>query len=409
MKRDYEIIITGGGPAGATAALAAARLGVRVLLVDKRSFPRDKVCGDAVARKSLGYMGDLGLLDRVMAAPHEPIGAAILGAPNGTTLRFDLTETPPGGGDASFPHIICRREVFDNVLFGAAKREVDVLENCAVTGVLLDSGAVQGVVCNDRRITAGVVIGADGYNSIIARKLGLYKYDPESWYVATRAYYRGLDCPPRTVEVHFIEETLPGFLWMFPCGDGATNVGLGMIHRDIKQRGKSIREVHEAVLKSPRFRERFERAERTGEIHGWTIPTPDFSRVIHGAGFLLTGDAAGLVDPFSGEGIGNAMGSGMVAARVAAAAVGRGDFSAGSLSDYPRLLWQELDAGELELHYRLRALARHGWLVNFLISRAARHADILKWLSEMTARDGSVERKRALVSPRTYMKLLFKR
>jgi geranylgeranyl reductase family protein len=408
MKRDYDIIITGGGPAGATAALGAARAGARVLLIDRRYFPRDKVCGDAVARKSLGYLGDLGLLDRVLAATHEPIGAAVLGAPDGTTLRFDLTEQPADGGAPTCPYIVCRRAVFDEVLFDAARREVDVIEGRAVTDVIKQDDVVGGVECDRRRITAGVVIGADGYNSIVARKVGCYRYDPRRWYVATRAYYRGLDCASRTVEVHFIADALPGFLWMFPCGDGITNVGLGMIHRDIKRRGVSLRDLHEKILESPRFRARFEPGTRLGNIQGSTLPTPDFSRVIQGGGFLLAGDAAGVVDPFSGEGIGNAMGSGKVAADVAADAVKRGDVSARSLSAYPGKLWQELDAGEIRLHYRLRSLARHAWLINSVISRATRHSDILHWLTGMTARDGAVERKRSLISPLTYLKLLFK-
>jgi flavin-dependent dehydrogenase len=195
---------------------------------------------------------------------------------------------------------------------------------------------------------------------------------------------------------------------MFPCGGGMTNVGLGMIQQDIKRRGVSIRQVHEAVLSSPRFRSRFEGAERIGGIRGWTLPTPDFARTIHGAGVLLTGDAAGLVDPLSGEGIGNAMCSGWVAAGVAARAVERGDFSAAALSEYPRRLWRELDAGELKLHYRLRALARRRWMVDFLVGRASRHKDTLDWLTGMTARDGAVARKRALTSPFTYLRLLFK-
>ena len=102
------------------------------------------------------------------------------------------------------------------------------------------------------------------------------------------------------------------------------------------------------------------------------------------------------------------MGSGMIAAEVAAAAVKRGSYTAESLAEYPGRLWKELDAGEIKLHYRLRSLARHGWLVSFIISRAARHRDTLDWLTEMTARDGAVARKQALTSPFTYLKLLFK-
>jgi geranylgeranyl reductase family protein len=404
MERDYDVIIVGAGPAGATAALYAEREGLRVLLLDKHRFPRDKICGDAVARKSLGYLGDLGLVDRVRALPHETIGAAVLGAPDGTTLNVDLTEPGPDG--PARPHIVCRREILDNVLFEAARERVDVKDGCAVSGLVARNGTVCGVECTGGPATARVVIGADGFNSIVAREMGVYRYDSENWYVATRAYYRDLDCPANTVEVHFLDETIPGFLWMFPTGDGVTNVGVGMIHGDIKRRGARISDVHEAAVESPRFRDRFRAAERVGGIRGWNLPTPDFSRTIHGNGFLLAGDAAGLVDPFSGEGIGNAMCSGSVAARVAAGAIRSGTVGEDAMRRYPELLWKELDAGELKLHYKLRALARRRGLVNFLVGRAAKHRDVLEWLTGMTAASGAVARKRELTRPWTYLKLI---
>ena len=407
-ERDYDVIIAGAGPAGATAALYAHRHGLSVLLVDKRRFPRDKICGDAVARKSIGYLRDLGLLDEVRAGTHEPIGAAVLTAPNGESIRVDLNRRR----DPQQPHLVCRRAIFDDVLVRAARKKVDVRDGWGVETVLRSNGAVTGVRCRAEEgdthdVSARVVIGADGYNSTVARSLGVYRHDSRRWWVGSRAYYRNLEVAPETVEVHYVKDTLPGFLWLFPTGDGVVNVGLGVIHRDLKRRGQSLRALHESVIGSERFRDRFASAERIGGISGWHLPAPDTSRTIQGDGFLLTGDAAGLVDPFSGEGIGNAMCSGEVAARVAAEACGGTAFDAEVLARYPAMLWEALDEKELTLHYHLRSLARRRRLLNFVIGRAAAHRDVLEWLMSMTDEQGAMERKRALVSPLTALRLLF--
>jgi geranylgeranyl reductase family protein len=384
---------------------------LRVLLLDKKRFPRDKICGDAVARKSLGYLRDLGLLDEVRAETHEPIGRAVLSAPSGARIEVSLNSE----GREEDPHIVCRREVFDNVLVRAAKSEVDMMEGCGVRDVVRDeSGAVCGVRIQDgeseREISARVVVGADGFNSIVARKLGLYRHDSNRWWIATRQYFRNLEVAPGTVEVHYLDDTLPGFLWMFPTGDGTVNVGLGMVHHDIRRRDNGIRAVHEHAINDSRLRERFENATPLGGVHGFNLPTPDSKRVIAGSGFMLTGDAAGLVDPFSGEGIGNAMCSGELAARVAAKAceAKRAPEAHALLRSYPSQLWDALDRRELSLHYKLRNLARRKRLVNFLIGRAAARPELMDWLSGMTAEHGAVERKRALTSPLTYFRLMMR-
>lgn len=406
--RDYDVVVVGAGPAGASAALFARRYGLHVGLIDKRRFPRDKICGDAVARKSLGYMRELGLFERLRTETHEPIDAAVLASPDGTSIRVDLNPNE----HPQEPHLVCRREIFDDILVRAARAELDVHEGCSVTDLTRHGDTITGVRCRMENgesldISARVVVGADGYNSAVARNLGLYRYDSRRWWVGTRAYYRNVDVAPGTVEVHYVDHTLPGFLWFFPTGDGIVNVGIGVIHRDLKRRGKSVRQLHETVVASKRFRARFEGAERLGGIVGWHLPAPDMSRTIQGDGFLLAGDAAGLVDPFSGEGIGNAMCSGEVAARISAAACEGKVFDAGALARYPAQLWEALDTKELSLHYRLRSLARQRWLLNFIIGRAAAHPDVLDWIVSMTDEHGAAQRKRALTSPLTYLRLLF--
>jgi flavin-dependent dehydrogenase len=176
----------------------------------------------------------------------------------------------------------------------------------------------------------------------------------------------------------------------------------------LKRRRLRLRDVHEAVLQSPRFRNRFARAERVGDVHGWNLPTPDPGRALAGDGFLLVGDAAGLVDPFSGEGIGNALVSARVAAGVIAEAVHEPE-PARVLAHYPRRLWSAVDAREIALHYRLRSIARHERMIDFLVGRAAAHADVLQWLRTMTSEHGALARKQDLLSPLTYARLLLRR
>jgi menaquinone-9 beta-reductase len=391
-----QLVVVGAGPAGAVTALFAARSGLDVLLIDRRRFPRDKICGDAIARKSLGIVRELGV--DYGDAIREPVSRAVLSSPAGHQIDVDLSTR-----DEPAPHLVCRREIFDDALVRAARDNLDVWEDAGVTDLLRDGKKVRGVVCRhdgvDHEVRAGVVVGADGYNSIVARRLGVYHHDPR-WYVATRGYYRGLEVAPQTVEVHFVKETLPGFLWIFPTGDGIANVGLGLVHRDIKRRRVRLRDVHEAVLKLPRFRGRFERAERIGDVHGWNLPTPDFSRTLSGDGFLLAGDAAGLVDPFSGEGIGNAVVSGRVAA-----AMSEEMLRGGSSAAYTARLREAIDANEIGLHYRLRELARHAGLIDVLVGRAAAHPDVLSWIREMTTASDTTGVKRALLSPLTYARL----
>lgn len=391
--------MVGAGPAGAATAMFAARAGLDVLLLDRRAFPRDKICGDAIARKSLSIVHELAIhgVDQLV---HEPIANAAVISPRGHRIDLNLATR-----DEPHPHMVCRREVFDDHLVRAARSRLDVWENAPVTALVRDHGHVRGVVCRrdgvDHEVPADVVVGADGFNSVVARELGLYRHDSSRWFVATRGYYRGLDIAANTVEIHFLKETLPGFLWMFPAGDGITNVGLGLIHRDLKRRRLKLRDVHESVLRLPRFRARFASTERTGAVHGWNLPTPDFSRVLAGDGFLLAGDAAGLVDPFSGEGIGNALVSG----RVAAQTIHEHLRDRRRLSDYPARLRDAIDASEINLHYRIRSLARHERLVDLLVGRAAAHADVLAWMSGMTGERETAPRKRELLSPMTYAKL----
>jgi len=337
MPYDYDLIIVGGGPAGATMALSAARQRLRVLLVDKATFPRDKVCGDAIPPRCRPVLDEYGLTAAVERVPHVRVtGERVFTA--GENLRVGFGE---------HPQVICPRIHFDNVLFQAAKAQVDTREGCTVLDLLREDGQVCGIRAQMHRrapleITAKVVAGADGFNSIVKRRAGLYRYRRPHWAVATRAYYSGVPVSSTEFEVHYFDELWPGYLWIFPVGDGRVNVGVGLFPTDRTQAHASLRDLHLTLVHHPSLGGRFARAKMEGRLRGWNLPLASTRRPLHGDGFILAGDAAGLVDPLWGHGIDNAMISGRMAGNMLAQVCRGDDFSAAALQPYADAVWEEL-------------------------------------------------------------------
>ncbi len=404
MQYDYDAVIVGGGPGGATAALYAERLGLKVLLLDKKHFPRDKICGDALSGKSIIYLRELGLIEALENSPQAFIDSIVFSSPNNKSVKINLVSTAYNVSKG----YVCRRMVFDDILFQAAKKKVETIEGFTVTDLLKQDRQVIGVRGKsedgtEKEFTAKVVIGADGYKSIVLKKLDLYDPDPEHMMVATRAYYRGVTGLSTAIEIHYVKSVLPGYFWIFPLENGLANVGVGMIKKELKAKNVKIRQAHINATESKEFGERFKNAELIGDISGWNLPAGSKRRQVHGDGFLLIGDAAGLVDPFTGEGIGNAMCSAKIAVNSIAEAIKAGDFSKNSLDAYRVQLWRAI-GGELNLGYKLQKTARMQPLVNLVVSKASRSKRVSDWISDMIA--GKVS-KRELLSPLTYLRLIF--
>jgi len=318
-------------------ALSAAQQKLRVLLVDKATFPRDKVCGDAIPPRCHPILAEYGLTTAVERVPHAWVTGERVFA-TGEDLHVDF-------GDQ--PQFICPRIHFDNVLFQAAKAQVATREGCTVLDLLRDNGQVYGIRAQTSRgapleITAKVVAGADGFNSVVKRRAGLYRYRRPHWAVATRAYYSGVPVSSAEFEIHYFDELWPGYLWIFPVGDGRVNVGVGLFPTDRTQKHTSLRDLHLRLVHHPSLGRRFARAKMQGRLRGWNLPLASIRRPLHGDGFILTGDAAGLVDPLWGHGIDNAMISGQIAGKVLSRVCRGQDFSAAALQLYADAVWEAL-------------------------------------------------------------------
>ncbi len=138
------------------------------------------------------------------------------------------------------------------------------------------------------------VLGCDGFNSVIARKTGLYDHDSPHWVVALRCYYENVADLTDRIELHFVDEVLPGYFWVFPLEDGKANVGIGMRHDYLKRRKVDLKVTLQEVIASPTFADRFADARPLEEPQGWNLPVGSKRRKSYGDGFLLLGDAAGI-------------------------------------------------------------------------------------------------------------------
>jgi flavin-dependent dehydrogenase len=195
----------------------------------------------------------------------------------------------------------------------------------------------------------------------------------------------------------------PGYFWIFPAGNNRANIGVGLLKSIVKKEKRKLNDIMSDVINSENFKSRFKDAVPMEKPKGWNLPFGSIKRENHGDGFLLLGDAAGLVDPFTGEGIGNAMVSGRIASEVAAKAKLKNNFTKEYLKRYDQELWGYL-GNELSTSTKLLKLAHSKFLLNFVIDRAARNAKVRDIMSGMLAEE--IPRSE-LSNPLFYLKILF--
>ena len=403
----FDAIVVGGGPGGSAAAGYMAMKGLNVLLLEKAIWPRDKTCGDAVGGKSLKHVEELGVKATLEQTPHFRVDSIIFGGPNGKEVRIPLPEEEVENREAGYS--LPRRQ-FDTLLFRNANEKVlesggAVIQNFTVKEVHIEGDAIKGIsgIHNGESLhyTAALTIGAGGYNCPVARSITAHHDEPmvdKTHYCgAYREYWTGVEgCGDWSgaIEIHFIEGVLPGYFWIFPVGDGVVNVGIGMVMTEMDKQKAKLRGLQDwAINESPKFKKRFANAkklEKSGK--GSMLPfgsprkkPPSFQpRRIAMAGAMCIGDAASLVDPFTGEGIGNALLSAKMASDIFDMEIHKEGFTSESAVEYQVKLWEELSA-ELTNSYKLQRLVKKKWLMNFFIGRAVKKVELQRALTDMIA------------------------
>ena len=405
MSSSYDIIIIGAGPSGASAALYAQKLGLKTILLDKSIFPRDKICGDALSGKSVRYMKELGILDKVSKLNGSLIKRITFGSP--THKQFDINLSGFQNKGKIKEGFVIPRQTFDNFLFNEAKNVGETKEGFKVTDIIFDNQRIIGVegVQNKKKqkLYAPIILGCDGPDSIISRKLGFREEDDVNTAIAIRCYYKGVKGLSDQIELHFVDEVLPGYFWMFPAGDNIANIGIGLSKKEAKKDKRKLTQILGDVIKSDYFKDRFSESKKMENPKGWSLPLGRIIRPNYGDGFMLLGDAAGLVDPFTGEGIGNAMASAKYSIQVAHEAKKQKNYSKNMFSKYHQLIWGELGS-ELRTSSKLQDLANYRILLNLIINKAAKNKEIQNIISGMLINEVPKEK---LSNPLFYLKILF--
>ncbi len=408
---DFDVLILGAGPAGASAALSLSKYStLRVGILDKAKFPRDKICGDALSGNVISTLKSLSpsLYARFQAFPDKigSFGIRFI-APSGNYL--DVPFKSPKVQVSEPPGFISKRIDFDNFLVSEVKSlpNVTLHEETAAQSVELHP---DGVVVKTNRTTfsAPLLIGADGANGVTTKTLATFKPEAAHFCAGLRAYYKhvsGLHAQ-NFIELHFLPELLPGYFWIFPLPNGYANVGLGILSQVVKKKQLDLKKLLLQVIEThPTIAPRFKHAERVDEIRGYGLPLGSKRRPLSGERFMLTGDAASLIDPFSGEGIGNAMKSGKLAAEVAYESLLQQEFSQAFLKRYDERVYQKLGS-ELWLSHTLQRLANFPTLFNFVVNRARQSPTLSETISCMF---DDLELRKELSKPSFYAKLLFGR
>lgn len=347
--RSVDIAVIGAGPAGAATAIQAARLGATVAVFDKAPYGRDKVCGDGLTPRAVGALNELKI---DLADAHHIDGLRMIAGRTTRELPWPGTSRFPAHG-AVWP----RRRLDAALIDAAGVAGAELIWGTEALPVT-DGVRVTGVEAGGERWSAGLVVAATGAPGTVARMLGATRVAGEPYGIAIRSYVESPRHADRHIEACLTMRdahgnSVPGYGWMFPAGDGTVNIGVGALStmKGFKQLNlNSLMDLYRDQV-----RDSWEVGPYLERPRAWRLPMTVERR--HGPGWVAVGDAAGLVNPMNGEGIDYGLESGMLAADLFVAD------PTTAPEAYDRLLGERFD-GFLRTGRRFSFLIGHPWILH---------------------------------------------
>lgn len=358
-----EVVVVGGGPAGAAVAVFLRQAGHEVVLVDEARFPRDKVCGEGVSPEAWRLLARMGAEAAVRALHPRPVRGMRLTSPDGTAFTGEY-------GPTRAPGFAVRRYCLDRALLDAARGAgVEVREGVRARDLVIEDGVVRGVVVEGgrgpERLPARLVVAADGRRSVVARKLGLLREHRTMRKFAVRGYWSGVEGLTDYGEMHV---TRGGYCGIAPLAADEANITFVLDQREMRAAGGDLGRFYRRTLaRWPRIADRLAQARLGGPPRA-IGPLALEARRVSAPGAILVGDAAGFYDPFTGEGVTLALRGAEIGAEVAhrVLAAGGHDFR-----EYDRLR-REATRDKFRLNRLLQLVVARPAIANAVARRLAR-------------------------------------
>lgn len=372
---DTNVCIIGAGPSGSTTSIVLSKLGISHVIIDAAVFPRDKICGDVLDLKVIRVLNQISpsiVSDEMM---HDENFVQITGfSVNATDSKNQRIQYEPKSSDPSFPlFFLCKRKYFDYFLVkkinpqyanfkqGTRVIKIEKLEN--------GKWKIQAVCASENiEIYCNLLVGADGDHSIVLRSLGERKIDRMHYAGGLRQYWKGVRGMNNAnhLELFFSKKFPLAYFWIFPHLNDETNVGYMLSSELIAKNNLNLKNIFTELLNEDAIiSDKFKNALPLEKTMGWGLPLASGQRKASGDGWLLVGDAASLICPTTGEGIGPGMISGYIAAHFIARAVQQKQFNHDQFKNYDREIYKRLN-DDISQYNLLRKLPIA--LLNFIIS-----------------------------------------